>query len=238
MLFKSSLLFGLASMAFVAQAETQVANDLQAMAASFDHIFIGIDSMLLTVNKIADKSGVDAIVAGFAAIDKAISEGAASIKKSKGMSIAELLNILGPVGVMQDKVAEVVKVLSSKKTVLEGFDAKQTIITELQKTKSTADELVNAIKGNLPLSAITGPFAGPIAATITDELVKGIKEWGGDPKAAAPPKAASTPKAASQPRPAKGTTPAKGSPAKATGAPPAAGAAKGNAVVEDFERRV
>ncbi|KAF2428040.1 hypothetical protein EJ08DRAFT_651130 [Tothia fuscella] len=212
MLFKSTLLFGLASVAVATQADSQIASDLQAMAASFDKIFIGIDSILLVVNKVADKAGVDEIVSGFAVIDKAIAEGAASIKKSAGMSIAELLNILGPVGVMQDKVAEVVKTLSSKKTALEGLGAKETIVTELQKTKTTADDLVNAIKGNLPLSAITGPFAGPIAATITDELVKGIREWGGEVAGPAP-------KAAAQPRPAKGSAP------KATASPPAKGPA-------------
>jgi hypothetical protein len=230
MLFKFSLIASLVSVAFAAEAETMRAADLQSMAASFDHIFTGIDTILGNVQKFTAPSGLPDIVTNFAAIDKAITEGAALIKKSKGMSIPDLLNILGPVFVMQDKVAEVVQTLSSKKAVFEGAGAKDTIVSELIKTKAAADGLVSAITGNLPLPSITGLVAGPIAATITDVLAKGIKEWGGEvpgkaaaaPKSAAPPKATGIPKGT--PRTPKGTAP----PTNAGTAPPAN--AKGPAV--------
>jgi hypothetical protein len=237
MLFKFSLLAGLASVAFAAQAETQAALDLQAMAASFDKIFAGIDSIVVKVTDFKDASAMSGIVSDFALIDSALTDGAAGIKKSKSMAIPELLNIFGPVFVMQSKVTEVISVLSSRKAMLEGAGAKETILSELQKTKQAADGLVDAIKANLPLPSITGIVAGPIAATITDVLTKGIKEWGGEPlakagttppKQAAPPKQSSAPAASAAPaggRPARGfpKSPAKGSASAAKGsAPPAA----------------
>jgi hypothetical protein len=229
MLFKFSLIAGLVSAAFAAEAETQASLDLQAMAASFDKIFAGIDSIVQTVNNFKDASTTQEMVLNFAAINQALTEGAAGIKKSKSMSIPELLNIFGPVGVMQDKVSGVVSILSSKKAMLEGAGAKATVVSELQKTKQAADGLVDAIKANLPLPSLTGIVAGPIAATITDVLAKGIKEWGGEPLAkGTAPKAAAQPKPPASSAAPAGGRPAKGSPktpAKGSGTSPAKGSA-------------
>jgi len=112
-------------------------------------------------------------------VEKAIKAGAAKMSSSKQMTIPDLLNILGPVTVMESRVGEIIDTLSKQKTSIEKVGGGPKILAALQAEKAAADTLVSAIVKNLPLSALVGPIAGPIAATITNQLVRGIKEWGG-----------------------------------------------------------
>jgi hypothetical protein len=148
------------------------------MTETFDHIFTALDSMTVDINAFkGDMAGVDLIVADAQVAQKAISKGAAQIKASPSMTIPDIINILGPVTVMQSRVAEIVDTLSKQKVAITKAGGKDKIKAALQAEKDAADGLVTSIKGNLPMPALTGPVAGPIAATITNELVRGLKEW-------------------------------------------------------------
>lgn len=67
--------------------------------------------------------------------------------------------------------------LGKQKVAITKAGGKDKIKVALQAEKDAADGLVASIKANLPLQSVTGPVAGPIAATITNELIRGVKEW-------------------------------------------------------------
>jgi hypothetical protein len=183
MLLKSTLIAGFAAIALAAPAQQMTSEYLGHLAMidmteTFDHIFTALDGMVADINAFkGDMAGVDLIVADAAIVQKAITKGAAQIKASPAMTIPDIVNILGPVTVMQSRVGEIVDTLSKQKVSITKAGGKNKIKAALQGEKDAADGLVNSIKANLPLPAITGPVAGPIAATITNELVRGLKEW-------------------------------------------------------------
>jgi len=183
MLLKSSLIAGFAALALAAPIQQMTSEYLGHLAMidmteTFDHIFTGLDGMNVDiVNFKGDAAGIDLIVADAAHVQKAIAKGAAQIKASPSMTIPDIINILGPVTVMQSQVGGIVDQLSKQKVAITKAGGKEKIKAALQSEKDAADGLVNSIKANLPLPALTGPVAGPIAATITNELVRGIKEW-------------------------------------------------------------
>jgi hypothetical protein len=217
MLARLPFIIGLAaSVAFASPSEAGTLGtfDMQSMQAIFDQIFTGIDKTVLDIKAYnGDAAGLAAIVTDTNGIQASLNAGAATMKKSAAMSLPDILNILGPVSVMENKVGEVVDTLSKRKADFEKAGASATILEQLTKLKIAADVLVPSITGNLPMQAIVGPFAGPIAKTITDRLNKGYVEWGGQPIAAAAPKGQTAPKAA------------KGKGAKGGKTPPAAGTA-------------
>ncbi|QDS68048.1 hypothetical protein FKW77_009720 [Venturia effusa] len=183
MLFKSTLIAALAAVALAAPAR-EISSEYQSHLAmidlteTFDHIFTALDAMTAHVTKFSgDMAGVDLIVADAAVVQKAIAKGAAQIKASAGMTAPDILNILGPVSVMQSQVGGIVNDLGKQKAAITAAGGKDKIKAALQMEKDAADGLVASIKANLPLPAITGPVAGPIAATITNELIRGVKEW-------------------------------------------------------------
>jgi len=182
--------------AALASAEILAPADITTMQETFDHIFTGIDNMVVNINKFKaeDAAGVQAIIGDSNIITKAINDGTAKIKKSQAMALPDLLAILGPVMVMENKVGEVVDALSARKADLEKVGASKAVLQELVAEKAAADGLVAAILANLPMSSVVGVVAKPIAAMITNRLDKGVKEWGGTsaPAAAAPPRAKGT----------------------------------------------
>jgi len=185
MFLKSALIaFCLAASAAIASPiqdatyEFQAHQDMISMMETFDHVFTGIDTLVVDTNAFAgDKAGVDKIMVDANVVQKAIQAGTAKIKASKAMSIADLINILGPVTVMENKVGEIVDTLAKKKPELEKAGASAQILDALQREKVAADDLVKAITANLPMPSLTGTVAGPIAATITNQLIRGIKQW-------------------------------------------------------------
>lgn len=183
MLLKSTLMAGFAALALAAPAQQMTSEYLGHLAMidlteTFDHIFTALDAMTVHVTKFTgDMAGVDLIVADAGNVQKAISKGAVQIKASPAISIPDIINILGPVTVMQSQVGGIVDELSKQKVAITTAGGKDKIKAALQGDKDAADGLVTSIKANLPLPALTGQVAGPIAATITNELVRGVKEW-------------------------------------------------------------
>ncbi|KAE9963397.1 hypothetical protein BLS_009336 [Venturia inaequalis] len=183
MLFKSTLMVGFATLALAAPAR-EITSEYQGhlsmidLTETFDHLFTALDAMTVHVTKFSgDMAGVDLIVADAAILQKAITKGAAQIKASPTMGVPDIINILGPVTVMQSQVGGIVDELGKQKDAITKAGGKDKIKTALQTEKDAADGLVASIKANLPLPAMTGQVAGPIAATITNELVRGVKEW-------------------------------------------------------------
>lgn len=183
MLLNFTLMAGFAALALAAPAQ-QVNSEYLGhlamidLAETFDHIFTALDAMTINIKGFkGNMAGVDLIVADAAVVQKAINKGAAQIKASPVMSTADIINILGPVTVMQSQVGGIVDELSKQRTAITTAGGKEKIKAALQGEKDAADTLVTAIKGNLPMQALTGPVAGPIADTITNELIRGVKEW-------------------------------------------------------------
>lgn len=183
MLLKSTLFAGFAALTLAAPAQKMTSEYLGHLAMidlteTFDHIFTALDTMTININGFkGDAAGVDLILSDAAVVQKAIAKGAAQIKASPSMTIPDIINILGPVTVMQSQVGGIVDTLSKQKVAITTAGGKDKIRAALQAEKDAADGLVTSIKANLPLPALTGPVAGPIAATITNELIRGIKEW-------------------------------------------------------------
>jgi hypothetical protein len=207
-------------------------NDMIAMQQIFDKIFTAVEKTTEHVRAFTgEPAQLQTFVADSAAIQAILNEGTARMKKSVGMGIPDILTILGPVGVMESEVAEVVDALKRKKAEIEKISASKTVIEELTKLRVAADNLISAIIGNLPLSSVVGIVAGPIAKQITNRLDGGIKAFGGEIPAGPPPppKAAPGPKAGgpAPPRagkgkgvgPPKGGAPAPQVPAPKAGAP-------------------
>lgn len=139
----TSFILGLsASVAFAAPTENGATQDLaertlQDLDAAFDHIFTGLDK--LNADVIAFSGPVDAakLEASNKAIEEAINQGGVAIKASKSMSIPELLNILDPVTVMQNAVAETVNTLGKYKNKLTA--AKVDVLSMLTRDRAAAD---------------------------------------------------------------------------------------------------
>jgi hypothetical protein len=183
MLLRTIFTIGIAAGVTVAaprEGESLVSQDMTTMQETFDRIFTGIDNMLVDVNGFkGDEAGIATIIADSNVIEKFITEGTQKVKKSPSMTIPDILTILGPVMVMQDKVGEIVTTLSKKKVELEKAGAAPKILDALRREKAAADGLVSVIISSLPMSSVVGIVANPIAKTITDRLEAGIKEWGG-----------------------------------------------------------
>ncbi|TLD14773.1 hypothetical protein E2P81_ATG09763 [Venturia nashicola] len=183
MLYKCTLIVGFAALALAAptrkvNAEYQGHLAMIDLTETFDHLFTALDAMTAHVTKFSgDMAGVDLIVADADSLQKAIQKGAAQIKASRAIAIPDIINILGPVTVMQSQVGGIVDELGKQKAAITTAGGKDKIKAALQAEKDAADGLVASIKANLPLPALTGQVAGPIAATITDQLVRGVKEW-------------------------------------------------------------
>jgi hypothetical protein len=238
MLFKSYLLnvAAFAAVTVPVTADVLSKQDMTAMAAAFDKIFTGIDATMIKVNGFTgDAAGVDAIIKEGDMIVESIISSTAAVKKSVGMGIADLLNIFGPVFVMESKVGELVDGLKVKKADIEKAGGAPKILSLLQREKQAADGLVTVIIANLPIPSLVGIVANPIAKIITDRIGGGIKDWGGAPlPAGTAPKASTPPKASTAPKsPAKGSAP-KG---KGTGGTAAAPAAAILAVEEETEEQ-
>jgi hypothetical protein len=246
MLFSSSLLAGLMAtmtIAAPAQQDLQAAQDLQGMAKAFDLVFSGIDVLNAEVEKFSGPADTAKIVAANDKIATALTASANELVKSATIAVPDLLNIFGPVFVMENRVGEVVDTLGKNKDKLKAGNAP--VVEMLTKDRLAADTLVKAVVSNLPLQFVTSSIAGPIAALITTRLDKGITEWGGAPPAAnSGPAPAADPNASSgllggltsgigsllgglKGSPAKGSSAPKGTaaPPKGKGSTPAKGAA-------------
>jgi len=182
--------------ATLATADVLVAADLTTMQETFDHLFTGMDFLVAKVVNFNpdDKAAIEGIVSDANMIERAILDGTAKMKKSQTMTLPDLLNILGPVMVMENKVGEIVDTLSTRKADLKKAGAEKQVLDALVKEKIAADGLVTAILANLPMASVVGTVARPIAAMITDRLDKGIIEWGGTPGQKSADAAAAAPK--------------------------------------------
>ena len=160
--------------------------DLPTVTGTFDKIQSSIDKMVSDINAFTgDKASMTGIVADSADIQKVIEEGVTKIKASPAMGLMDAIGILAPVTTLGNKVDEIVNALASKKTDLEKINATPAVLSELRKQRLVADKLSAAILANLPMPALLGSIAKPIAKQITDKLDAGIKQWGGEPPAAA-----------------------------------------------------
>jgi hypothetical protein len=169
-----------AALALPVNAATLNTRDMQAMQEAFDHIFTGIDNMVISLNSFnGGPSGVAKIVADSSALRNAISLGTTKVKASPGMAIVDMIHIGGPLFVMESKISELIESLRSRKAELDKAGAGGTILGELQKDKTAVDALTNAVNKNLPLQGFIGIIANPIGKIITNKLDVGIKEWGG-----------------------------------------------------------
>jgi Hydrophobic surface binding protein A len=169
-----------AILALPVKAATLNTRDMQAMQEAFDHIFTGIDNMVISLNSFnGGPAGIAKIVADNTALRNAISLGATKVKASPGMAIVDIIHIGGPLFVMENKISELVESLRSRKAELDKAGAGGTILGELQKDKTAMDALTNAVNKNLPLQGIIDIIANPIGKIITNKLDVGIKEWGG-----------------------------------------------------------
>lgn len=171
MLLKSTFMAGFAALAFAAPAREMTAEYQSHLAMidlteTFDHVFTALDVMSVHVKKFTgDMAGVDLIVANAANVQKAISKGAAQIKASPGMALPDVINILGPVTVMQSQVAGIVDELGKQKAAITTAGGKDKIKAALQGEKDAADSLVTSIKANLPLQAVVCCFIFPFSTS-------------------------------------------------------------------------
>jgi hypothetical protein len=163
-----------------ATAMTLHKRDMQAIAEAFDHIFTGIDNMIISLNSFnGDPASVQKIVSDNTAIRNAVTTGSAKVQASEGISMYELIHIGGPLFVMENKISELIETLHSQKAALDRAGAGQTILKELQNDKVAVDELNAVIGKNLPFPQFLGMLSDPIGKLVTNKLNIGIKEWGG-----------------------------------------------------------
>jgi len=170
--------------------------DLPTVQAAFNKVSAAIDRMIESVNAFdGDVQKLPPILETSLAIAKMNSEGAVLVKQSPTMGITDALAIVPPTLAIQEKVMAIVAALNAKKDALEKAGAKEIVLEQMYGQRKSADELAAAILGNLPLPALIGPIAAPIAATITDALNAGITAWGGTPPPTPSSSGASAPKA-------------------------------------------
>jgi len=185
MLLRSLLCIGLTATTVSASplgASASGTLDLPTVQAAFDKVSAAIDKMIASVNAFdGNVEKLPPILETSLAIAKMNSEGAVLVKASKTMGITDALAIVPPTLAIQEKVLAVVAALNAKKEALTTAGAKDTVLEQMMDQRKSADELAAAILGNLPLPALIGPIAAPIAATITDALNSGITAWGGTP---------------------------------------------------------
>jgi Hydrophobic surface binding protein A len=156
--------------------------DLPAVQAAFDQVGKAIDKMIESVDAFdGDATKLLPILETSLAIAKMNSDGAKTVAASKTMGLTDAISLVPMTSALQEKVAKVVASLANKKEALEKAGAKDAVLDQMMQQRKSADELAAAILGNLPMPALTGPIAGPIAATITNTLDGGITAWGGTP---------------------------------------------------------
>jgi hypothetical protein len=161
---------------------TLIRRDLPAVQAAFDQVGKAIDKMTAAVDAFdGDATKLMPILETSLAIAKMNSEGAKTVKASKTMGLTDAISLVPMTSALQEKVAKVVASLAAKKDMLEKAGAHDAVLDQMMQQRAAADELTAAILGNLPMPALTGPIAAPIAATITNTLDGGITAWGGTP---------------------------------------------------------
>jgi Hydrophobic surface binding protein A len=176
MRFQAAVALGLFTAAFAAPIEN-TKFDLPAITSTFNNIQGGIDKMVGDVKNYKGTESMPAMLASSQGILDALKEGTAAIAKSPALGLMDAIGILGPVGTLSSKVDEIILALAEKKEILKGLGVSSVVKDELVKQKAGADDLVKAITNNLPMPALLGIVAGPIAKQITDKLEGGIKQW-------------------------------------------------------------
>jgi len=183
--------------------------DLPTVQAAFDKVGIAIDKLIGLVQGFdGDLDKLPNLLETSESITKMNLEGAGLVKASPAMGITDALTIVNPTLIIQEKVNKVMGAFLEKKEPLEKAGVKDVVMDQMIAQRKAADELAAAILGNLPMPALLGVIAKPIAKTITDALDTGIRNWGGTPP---PPADGSAPsaKAPKAPKAGKGGKPGK-----------------------------
>jgi hypothetical protein len=94
------------------------------------------------------------------------------------MTIAEIINIGGPLFVMRDKLTDLVDAFHNKRAELEKVGAAGSIAKELRMDKTAVDALVTNVNANLPFASLLSFIANPIGQYVIAQLDVGLKEWG------------------------------------------------------------
>jgi hypothetical protein len=165
-----------------AARNTLIPFDLAAVTAAFTNIQANIDKMIeLTKAFDGDTEKMEGMMTASSDILAAINDGTAKIAASPTMGIADALGVLGPAGTMATKVDDIVAALLAKKDVFDKSSITPVVIQQLQDQRQASDKLAKAITANLPMPALLGVIAGPIAKQFTDKLEAGIKAFGAEP---------------------------------------------------------
>jgi hypothetical protein len=160
------------------QAAVLKTQDMMTMQEAFDHIFTQLDRMTASLgSNTADEAGVVQMTSENAKLRDVIAVGTQKIKTSPSIAFMDLINIGGPLFVMENKVAEWMEVLTTKKASIEKAGASKAILEELKKDREGVNSLVAAIGQNLPIPALLGMIATPIGNAIVNKLDASIKEW-------------------------------------------------------------
>jgi len=168
----------LAAAAPVESLYTMAPFDMKPITDAFNAIKANIDKMVGSVSSFdGDKGKLPAIVAASKEIQNAVTTNAAKINQAPALEIMDLLSIISESNNLGTKIDEIVNALARKKAEIQKAGASKTVLEELKGQKASADEMVKVILSKLPLAAIVGPIAQPIAQGITDKIQAGINDW-------------------------------------------------------------
>jgi hypothetical protein len=167
-----------AALALPIQAAVLRTQDMMAMQEAFDKIFTQLDYMTGSFASLsADQAGLTKFSVDNSKLREVIVAGTQKVKSSPSISLMEVINIGGPLFVMENKVTEWVESLKSKKAGLDQVGGSVTVVDELKKDRAAVNALVAAIGQNLPIPALLSMIAGPIGDMIVGKLDASIKDW-------------------------------------------------------------
>jgi Hydrophobic surface binding protein A len=176
MRFQSVVALGFFSSALAAPLQAATL-DLPTITQTFQDIQTGIDKLIADVKGFAGPASAGVIAADSAAIQGVVVDGTSKVQKSPALGLMDAISVLGPVSTLSSKVDEVIIALAEKKDAMRAAGTGPLVRDELTKLKAKADDLVKVILASLPIPALLGIVAGPIAKQITDKLEAGVKQW-------------------------------------------------------------
>jgi len=161
-------------------AATLRTRDIQALSEAFDHVFTGIDRMIVSLNEFkGDDASFARIIASNSELRTIVNTGTAKVKSSPSMPLQDVIHIGGPLFVMENKIGDLMEALRAQKAVIDKMGAGPKILKELQDDKVAVDLLTATINANLPMPGLLKIVADPIGKLVTKKIDAGITEWGG-----------------------------------------------------------